>query len=200
MGLIRFEVSGSVSESGARGIGRKAGSSGARLLDGATARGWFDLTGLIDDTGEFFNDVLGGETLGFGKIDERYMSTAEELFHFFGGAAWVFGVVLDAVFELDNANGAQGTLIAKDKINGFVFNEFVSGITVLGTDFVAQEGRDGDFGDNVEFLTKEVVEHLEALFGGANHEVLAGAIFEAVHGITLATTSGDSSKYRDQKQ
>lgn len=106
VGLIRFEVSGGVSESGARGIGRKAGSSGARFLDGATARGWFDLTGLIDDTREFFNDVFGGETLGFGKIDERYMSTAEELFHFFGGAAGVFGVVLDTVFELDNANGA----------------------------------------------------------------------------------------------
>ena len=102
--LIRFEVSGGISESGARGIGRKAGSSGARLLDGATARGWFDLAGFIDDAGEFFNDVFGSEALGFGKIDERYVGTTEELFHFFGGATRVFGVVLDTVFELDDTN------------------------------------------------------------------------------------------------
>lgn len=128
------------------------------------------------------------------------MGATEEFFHVFGGAAGFFVIIVDTIFEFDGTDRTQGALVAKYEINGFVFDEFVGGVTILGTDFVAKEGRKADLGDDVEFLTEEVVEHLEALFGGADHEVLAGAVFEAADGFALATTVGDADENRHQKQ
>ena len=128
------------------------------------------------------------------------MGAAEEFFHVVWVAARVFGIVLDAFFELDRADGAKATFVAKNKIDGFVVDETVGGIAVLGADFVAEEGRKADAGDDVEFLSKKVVEHLEALTFGANHEMFAGAIFEAIHSFSLATAGGYSDEYGHEKE
>ncbi len=138
--------------------------------------------------------------MGFGDVDEGDVGAAEEFFHIAGVAAGVFGVVLDAIFELDGANGAKGAFIAEDEIDGFVVDKAVGGIAVLGADFVAKEGRKTNFGDDVEFLAKEIVEHLEALLLGANHEMFAGAVFEAVDGLALAATGSNADENRDKKQ
>lgn len=128
------------------------------------------------------------------------MSAAEEFFHVFGVATGVFGIVLDAFFELDGADRAKTTFITEDEVDGFVIDETISGVAVLSANFVAEEGREADFGDDVEFLTKEVVEHLEALALGADHKMFAGAIFEAIHGFFLAAAGSDADEYRHEKE
>lgn len=138
--------------------------------------------------------------LGFGEVDEGNVGAAEEFFHIVGVAARVFFVILDAIFELDCADGAEGLLIAEDEIDTFAINEAVGGVAILDADFVAEEGTEADFGDDVEFLAEEVVKNLETLFRIADHEVFAGAIFEAVHSFALAAASSDADENRDQKQ
>lgn len=128
------------------------------------------------------------------------MGAAEEFFHVVRIAARVFGIVLDAFFELDRADGAKTAFVAKDEIDGFVINEAVGGVAVLGADFVAEEGRKADAGDDVEFLSEKIIEHLETLTFGANHEMLAGAVFEAIHSFSLATTGGYSDEYGHEKE
>ncbi len=127
------------------------------------------------------------------------MGTAEEFFHVFGVAAGLFEVVLDAIFDFDGADGAEGTFVTEDEIYGLMINKAVGGVAVLDTDFVAKEGRKGDVGDDVEFGAKEVVEHLETLFLGADHEVFTGAIFVMADTLALAAAVGDTDKHRDQK-
>lgn len=83
------------------------GSGGFVVISGgATAGGGFDFAGFVNDTRKLFNNVSGGEALGFGEVDEGNMCATEEFFHFFGSAAGVFGVVSNAIFELDGADGA----------------------------------------------------------------------------------------------
>lgn len=195
-GLVGVEIAGSIE--GLR-----------RVFDGRywfgfarapTARGGFEFAGFVNYTGKFFDDVGFGEALGFGEVDEGNVGAAEEFAHFGGCAARGFGVVVNAVFEFDGADGTEGAFITEDEIDGFVFDVFVGGIAVLDADFVAQERGKANIGDDVEFLTKEVIEHLEALLGGADHKVLAGAVFEVVDTFALTAAGGDASKDGHQKE
>ncbi len=159
-----------------------------------------DFAGFVDDAGELFDEAFFGEALSFFEVDEGDVGAFEEFFHIVRVAAGVFGIVFDAIFEFDSADGAEGTLVAEDEIDGFVVDETVGGVTVLSADFVTEEGTETDVWDDVKFFAKEVVEHLEALFFGANHEMFAGAIFEAIDGVALATASGNADEDRHQKQ
>ncbi len=107
---------------------------------------------------------------------------------------------IDAVFELDGADGAERTLVAEDEIDGFILDEAVSFVAVLETDFVAKEGREVDAGDDVEFFTEEVIKHLETLFLSADHKMFAGAVATAIHGLAVATAGGNAGENRDQKE
>lgn len=128
------------------------------------------------------------------------MSAAEEFAHFFGCAARSFGVAFDAVFEFDGTDGAEGAFVTEDEIDGFVLNVFIGGVAVLDANFVTQERGEADVGDDVEFLAKKVVEYLETLLGRADHEMLAGAVFEMVDTFALAATGGNSDKDGYQKE
>lgn len=139
-------------------------------------------TGFVDNTGEFFDDGLAVEFGGFFDADEGKTSAAEELFHVFGVTAdVVFG--LGAVVKLDGADGTKRALITKDEVNSFVFDKTVGFVAVLAADFVAKKGRKTDVGDDVETLTKDVIEELEAVFLVTDHELFTGAIVEAVNGV-----------------
>ena len=91
-------------------------------------------------------------------------------------------------------------LVTEDEINGFVVNETVGGVAILGADFVTKKRAKADLGDDVEFFTKEVVEHLETLFFGADHKVFAGAVFETVNGLTLAAAGSNADENGHKKQ
>lgn len=166
----------------------------------AAAGGGFDFAGLIDDARKFFDNKVFTEALGARNENERNMGAAEEFFHVARIATGVFGIVLDAIFELDGTDRAEGFFVAEDEIDGFVINEAIGGITILEADFVAQEGGEANFGDDIEFLTEKVVKDLETLLGGANHEMLAGAIFEAVDSFALTAAGGDASEHGHQKE
>lgn len=166
----------------------------------AAAGGGCELAGFVDDAREFFNDAVFGETLSFGYVNEGDVGTAEEFFHVVGVAAGVFDVVLDAFFELDGADRAQAAFVAENEIDGFVVNETVSGVAVLGADFVAEEGRKADLGYDVKLLAEEIVEHLEALTFGADHEMFARAVFETIHSFFLAATGSNSDEYGHEKE
>lgn len=138
--------------------------------------------------------------LGLFEINEGDVGTAEELFHVVRVAAGVVGIILDTVFEFDGADRTESAFITEDEIDAFAVDETVSGVTVLDADFVAEEGRKTDFRDDVETLPEEIIEHLEAELGIADHEVLAGAVFETVDGFALAAAGGDADENRYQKQ
>lgn len=159
-----------------------------------------NLAGFVDDAGEFFNDVIFSEVLGFGEVDEGDMGTAEEFFHIVRVTAGVFFVILNTIFELDCADGAERLFIAEDEVDAFAVDEAVGSAAILDADFVTEEGTEADFGDDVEFLAEEVVKNLKTLFRIADHEVFAGAIFETVHSFALAAASSDADENRDQKQ
>lgn len=121
------------------------------------------------------------------------MGATEEFFHVARIAARLFGIVLDTFLELDGTDGAEGAFVAEDKIDGFVVDEAVSGVAILGADLVAKKSGEADLGNDVEFLAKESIEHLETLTFGTNHQVFAGTILEAVHGLFLAALGGDTN-------
>lgn len=128
------------------------------------------------------------------------MGAAEEFFHIFGATTGIFVVGIDTVFELDGADGAERTLVAEDEIDGFVFDEAVSFVAVLEADFVTEEGREVDAGDDIEFLAEEIIKHLEALFLSADHKMFAGAVATAIHSLAVATAGGNAGENRDQKE
>ena len=123
----------------------------------ATARGGLEEAGFVNDTRKVVDDALTGEFLGFGDADEGDVGAAEEFFHVLGVAAGVVFVVFFLVVDFDGADGAEGTLVAEDEIDGFVFDEAMSFVTTLGADFVAEEGIKADARDDVEFLSEEFV-------------------------------------------
>ncbi len=59
------------------------------------------------------------------------------------------------VGEFDGANGTEGTFITEDEINGFIFDKTLGGLAVLRADFVIEESRDFNLGDDIEFLAKK---------------------------------------------
>lgn len=160
----------------------------------AATGGGLELAGFVDDARKFFNDALGGEALGLGDVDERDVGATEKFFHVVGVATGVGHVVVDAIFEFDGTDGAESALIAEDEVDGLVVDEAVSGVAVLGADFVAEKRAKADFGDDVEFFAKKVVEHLETLLLWPDHEMFAGAIFEAIDSFTLTTAGSNADK------
>lgn len=121
--------------------------------------------------------------------------------HVFGaGAGGFIGLFGFFVFEFDGTDGAEGAFVAEDEIDGFIFDEAIGGAAVLKSDFVAEEGREGDAGDDVEALAEEVVQELETGFFGADHEVLAGAVAAAVDGIAGAAADADAGEDGHQKE
>lgn len=157
--------------------------------------------GLVDDAGEFVDDAGAGEFGGVFEVDEGDAGAFEEFLHVFGAGARSFiGLFRLFVFELDGTDGAEGAFITEDEIDGFIFDEAIGGAAVLKPNFVTEEGREGDAGDDVEALAEEVVQELEAGFFGANHEVFAGAVAAAVDGIAGAAADADAGKDGYQKE
>ncbi len=126
-------------------------------LFATTAGKGFHGAGFVDDAREFVDDAGAGEFGGIFDIDEGDAGAFEEFFHIFGAGAGSFVRFGFFVFELDGANGAEGALITKDEVDGFVLDEAVGGAAVLEANFVAEEGRKGDAGDDIETLAEEVV-------------------------------------------
>ncbi len=121
--------------------------------------GVMELAGFVDDAGEFVDDALATEGAGVGDADEGEMGAAEEFFHVFRAATEVAvaaGVV--AFVDFDGADRTEGAFVAKNEVNRGIFDEAVSFVAILGADFVAEEGRNGDFRDDVEGLAENFVE------------------------------------------
>lgn len=166
----------------------------------AAAGGGFEETGFVDDAREVIDDALAGEFLGLSDADEGDVGAAEEFFHVLRVAAGVFLVVFFLVVDFDGTDGAEGSFITEDKVDGFVFDETVGFVAALGADLVTEEGIEADAGDDVEFLAEEFVQELETLTFDANHKVFAGAITAAVHSFAVAAAGGDADKRRDEKE
>ncbi len=84
------------------------------------------------------------------------MGTAEEFFHVFRIATW--GMVgIGSIIDFNGADRAQGTFITKDKVDCFIFDVTICFVAILVTNFMTQKGGKADVGDNVEFLTEDVV-------------------------------------------
>jgi len=107
---------------------------------------------------------------------------------------------MNAIFEFNGADGAKGTFVAEDEVNGFVVDEAVGGVAILDADFVTEKGREVNVGDDVKLFAEEVIKHLETLFFGANHKMFAGAIFKVLDGVALTTASGDADEDGDQEE
>ncbi len=112
----------------------------------------FESAGFVDDARKLVNDGLAVDILGFWDINKGDVSTLEEFLHVLRAAAGVFCGL--GVVEFDGANGAESAFIAEDEIDGFIFDEMISGMAILSADFVIEEGGEADLGDNIEFLTK----------------------------------------------
>lgn len=157
--------------------------------------------GFVDDAGELVDDAGAGEFGGVFDVDEGDAGAFEELSHVFGaGAGGFVGFFGLFILEFDGTDGAEGALITEDEVDGFVFDEAVGGAAVLETDLMAEEGREGDAGDDVEALAEEVVQELEAGFFGADHEMFAGAVATAVDGVAGAAADADTGEDRHQKE
>lgn len=176
------------------------GSIGGGFL-AAAAREGLHGAGFVDDTGELVDDASAGEFLGVLDVDEGDASAFEELFHVFGtGAGSFVGFFGLFVFEFDGADGAEGAAITEDEIDSFVFDEAVGDAAVLEADFVAEQGREVDARNDIETLTEEVVQELEAGFFSADHKMLAGAVTAAIHGVAGAAADADAGENGDQKE
>lgn len=176
------------------GFGLFAASAGER----------FHGAGFVNNPREFVDDAAAGEFLRVFDVNKGDAGAFEELFHVFGvGARGFVGFGFGGfggVFEFDGADGTEGAFVTEDEIDGFVFDETISGAAVLEADFVAEEGGKVDAGDDIEALTEEVVQELKTGFFGADHEVFAGAIAAAVHGVAGAATDADAGENRHQKE
>lgn len=122
------------------------------------------------------------------------MGTTEELFHVLGITTEALVITVGTVFDFDGADGAQGAFIAEDKIDIFMVDEAVSFVAVLGADFVAEEGIEADLRENIETLTKNIIEELETASFYANHEVFFGAIAATIDSFKPTTASGDADQ------
>lgn len=128
------------------------------------------------------------------------MCALEELLHVFWVAAKGMVGLVATVVEFDGANRAQSALIAKDEVDGFIFDETVGLVAILATNFVIEQGGEADLGDDIESLPKNVIEELETLALGANHEILLGAIATARHGLGAALAGVDAGQDGDNQK
>ncbi len=124
--------------------------------------------GFIDNARELVDDGFAVEFFRISDADEGKVRTFEKLFHIFGVAARSM-INIGAVVELHDANWAQGALVTKNEVSGFILDKAVSFVAVLVANLMAEEGIKADAGDDVELLTKNVVEKLETVFFGADH-------------------------------
>lgn len=88
------------------------------------------------------------------------MGRFEELFEVLGGdvegvTRGFFDRFVGWVGEFDGANGAEGTFIAEDEINGFIFDKTLGGLAVLRANFMIEESGDFNLGDDIEFFAKK---------------------------------------------
>lgn len=98
-----------------------------------------------------------------------------EVFVFDGGdSAVVEGTMM--VAEFDGADRAESTFVAEDEIYGFVLYETIGSVAVLSANFVIEKGRDGDIGDDIEFVAEELDEKLETAAFGTFHKAFARAV------------------------
>lgn len=156
--------------------------------------------GFVDDAGEFFDDSLAVELVGLGDADKGKMCALEELFHVLWIATERMVGFVAAVVEFDGADGTQGALIAEDEINGFILDEAIGFVAILATDFVIEQGREADLRNDIESLTKNVVEKLKTLAFSTDHEILLRAITTTRHGFGAALASIDASQNRDDQK
>ncbi len=150
-----LEVIGAVL-GGLRGCDRNGlGFLGGRFFAGVDRR--LEEAGFVDDAGEMLDEVFTGDFFGFRDADEWNMRTFEEFFHVFGVAARIGFVVVAFVIELDGADGTQSAFVTEDEVDGFVLDKTISGIAILETNFMAEEGRNTDVGDDIKFFSEKVV-------------------------------------------
>lgn len=154
---------------------------------------WAEETYFVNDARKVFDNGLAIELIGFCNAHEGKVSAAEEFFHVFGVATW--GMVgIGSVIDFNGADGTKCTFVAKDKVDGFIFDVTVSFMTILIADFVAKEGGQADVRNNIEFLAENVVEDLEAMFFGASHKLFLRAITEAIHSIATVALGDENDK------
>lgn len=135
-----------------------------------------------------------------GDADEGKVGTTENFFHIFRVAAEVRSGRFGAVVEFDGADGAQGALIAKDKIDGFMIDEFIGFLAILAADFVAEEGGKVDVRDDIEALAKDVIQELKTMSLGTTHELFFGTIAAAFNGAPVAIGGFDAGKDGDHQK
>lgn len=138
--------------------------------------------------------------MGLSDANEGDVGATEEFLHIFRVAARVFLVVFFLVIDFDGTNRAEGAFVTEDEVDGFVFDKTIGLVAALSTNFVAKQGIEANSRNDVEFLSKKLIQELEALTFGANHEMFARAVAAALHGFTIATTSGDASENGDKKK
>ncbi len=117
-----------------------------------------ELAGFVDDAREFVDDTLATERTGVSDANEGKMSALEEFFHIFGAAAGdAFAASVGTFVDFDGADGAESTFVAENEVDCAVFDKTISFVAVLAADLVAKKGRDGDAGDDIESLAKDIV-------------------------------------------
>lgn len=65
---------------------------------------------------------------------------------------------------------------------------------------MAEEGIKANAGDDVELLAKNVVEELETVFFGADHQMFFGAETEPINGVATAVTGGNGGENGDNQK
>lgn len=153
-----------------------------------------EFAGFVDDAGEFVDHALATERTRVGDANEGQMGALEEFFHVFGAAA---GVVLAAgvgtFVDFDGADGAKSAFVAENEIDGVVLDKTISFVAVLATDFVTEEGGNFDARDDIESLAENVVQKLETVLFGANHELFLWPVTTAIHGVAAVIGGGNAS-------
>lgn len=187
------------------GLASTAGAlaGGVGVFVGVFAGGAADATGFVDFFRKFVNEIGAVEVFWFSEVNEGEMGGFEEFFEIlrggFEGVTGSFGGFVAGFGELDGADGAQGMLIAEDKIDGLVLDEVLGGLAILGTDLVIEKGRDFDLRDDIEFFTKKLNQELETELFGAFHEAFAGAVAGAGLETLAALTDADAGENGHEK-
>lgn len=147
---------------------------------------------FVNHTRELFNDGLAVEFVRFGDTHKGKMGTLEEFFHILGVTTET-AVGGFALIELDGTDWAQGLLVAKNKIHGLVLDETIGFKTVLVANFMIEQGRNVHLGNDVEPLSKNIIQKLKTTSFGTNHKAFLGTITAVAHSLLTASTSGNPS-------
>lgn len=105
-----------------------------------------------------------------------------------------------AVIDFDGTNWANGAFVAEDEIGGFIFDVAIGFGAALAADLVAEEGTEGNIGDNIEAFAKDFIEDLEAVLLSTSHKLLFGAIMKAFDGFAVITLIDDTDENRDNQK